>query len=102
MGFIYGTSSTHNGSESSSPHNLREDAFIKNERAKEIRTKGSTHIQENGEHENWHFEDIKERVEGILAQTRRNVKIVPKKSLQQFYIPNRFDNPFVPVSFAIE
>ena len=49
-----------------------------------------------------HFEDIKERVEGILAQTRRNVKIVPKKSLQQFYIPNRFDNPFVPVSFAIE
>lgn len=60
MGFIYGTSSTHNGSESSSPHNLREDAFIKNERAKEIRTKGSTHIQENGEHENWHFEDIKD------------------------------------------
>ena len=60
MGFIYGTSSTHNGSESSSPHNLREDAFIKNERAKEIRTKGSTHIKENGEHENWHFEDIKD------------------------------------------
>ena len=60
MGFIYGTSSTHNGSESSSPHNLRKDAFIKNERAKEIRTKGSTHIKENGEHENWHFEDIKD------------------------------------------
>ena len=60
MGFIYGTSSTHNGSESSSLHNLREDAFIKNEREKEIRTKGSTHIKENGEHENWHFEDIKD------------------------------------------
>lgn len=49
-----------------------------------------------------HFDDIKERVEGILAQTRRNVKIVPKKSLQQFYIPNRFDNPFAPITFAVE
>lgn len=36
------------------------------------------------------FEDIKERLEGILASFRRTVKIVPKSSLQQFYIPNRF------------
>lgn len=36
------------------------------------------------------FEDIKERLEGILASFRRTVKIVPKTSLQQFYIPNRF------------
>lgn len=36
------------------------------------------------------FEDIKERLEGILASFRRTVKIVPKNSLQQFYIPNRF------------
>ena len=37
------------------------------------------------------FEDIKERIEGILEPTRRTVKIVPKNSLQQFYIPNRFE-----------
>lgn len=37
------------------------------------------------------FEDIKERIEGILEPTRRIVKIVPKNSLQQFYIPNRFE-----------
>ena len=36
------------------------------------------------------FDDIKERLEGILASFRRIVKIVPKTSLQQFYIPNRF------------
>lgn len=36
------------------------------------------------------FEDIKERLEGILASFRRTVKVVPKSSLQQFYIPNRF------------
>lgn len=36
------------------------------------------------------FDDIKERLEGILASFRRTVKIVPKTSLQQFYIPNRF------------
>lgn len=36
------------------------------------------------------FEDVKERLEGILASFRRTVKIVPKSSLQQFYIPNRF------------
>ena len=36
------------------------------------------------------FEDIKERLEGILASYPRTVKIVHKSSLQQFYIPNRF------------
>ena len=37
------------------------------------------------------FEDLKERIEGIIEPTKRNVKIVPKNSLQQFYIPNRFE-----------
>ena len=37
------------------------------------------------------FEDVKERIEGIIEPTKRNVKIVPKNSLQQFYIPNRFE-----------
>lgn len=37
------------------------------------------------------FEDIKERIEGILQPTGRTVEIIPKKNLQQFYIPNRFD-----------
>ena len=34
------------------------------------------------------FDDVKERVEGILGG--RHVNIVSKQSLQQFYIPNRF------------
>ena len=37
------------------------------------------------------FEDIKERIEGILEPTRRVVKIEPRRSVQQFYIPNRFE-----------
>ena len=36
------------------------------------------------------FEDIKERIEGILESTYRKVSIIPKNSLQQFYIPNMF------------
>ena len=38
-----------------------------------------------------YFEDIKERIEGIMAPLGRTVQIVHKKSLQQFYIPNRFE-----------
>ena len=37
------------------------------------------------------FEDIKERIEGILEPTGRTVEIVHKKNLSQFYIPNRFE-----------
>ena len=37
------------------------------------------------------FEDIKERIEGILEPTGRTVEIVQKKNLSQFYIPNRFE-----------
>lgn len=37
------------------------------------------------------FEDIKERIEGILEPTGRIVEIVNKKNLSQFYIPNRFE-----------
>lgn len=37
------------------------------------------------------FEDIKERIEGILAPTGRNIEMVSKKNLQQFYIPNKFE-----------
>ena len=36
------------------------------------------------------FNDIKERIEGILEPTGRHVEIVSKSNLQQFYIPNRF------------
>lgn len=36
------------------------------------------------------FNDIKERIEGILEPTGRQVEIVSKSNLQQFYIPNRF------------
>ena len=37
------------------------------------------------------FEDVKERIEGILEPTKRSVRIEPKRSVQQFYIPNRFE-----------
>lgn len=37
------------------------------------------------------FEDIKERIEGIIESTGRAIQIIQKKSLQQFYIPNRFE-----------
>lgn len=37
------------------------------------------------------FEDIKERIEGILEPTGRIVEIVNKKNLSQFYVPNRFE-----------
>ena len=37
------------------------------------------------------FDDIKERIEGILEPTGRKVEIVHKKNLSQFYIPNRFE-----------
>lgn len=36
------------------------------------------------------FDDIKERIEGILEPTGRHVEIIPKNNLQQFYIPNKF------------
>ncbi len=52
--------STHNGSKGKIEHNVRDEKFIANEMAKQLREKGTQHIRTDGEHEVWRNQDLRE------------------------------------------